>query len=76
MKGLILVCECGTLLRPSTHTGPKQLIPMANKPNIQHCIEDIRNARTTDSGVIQENVMREKVQELLGDGPNSPEEDS
>jgi len=51
-----------------THTGPKQLIPIANKPNILYCIEDLRDAGITDIGIILGNVMPEKVQEFLGDG--------
>ena len=58
----------GTRLRPLTHTGPKQLIPIANKPNIQYCIEDLREAGIADIGIILGNVMPEKVQEFLGDG--------
>ena len=68
MKGLVLSGGYGTRLRPLTHTGPKQLIPIANKPNIQYCIEDLRNAGITEIGIILGNVMPEKVQEFLGDG--------
>lgn len=68
MKGLILAGGSGTRLRPLTHTGPKQLIPIANKPNILYCLEDLREAGVTDIGVILGNNMPEKVRELLGDG--------
>ncbi len=68
MKGLILAGGSGTGLRPLTHTGPKQLIPIANKPNILYCLEDIRNAGIKDIGVILGENMPEKVRELLGDG--------
>ena len=68
MKGLVLAGGFGTGLRPLTHTGPKQLIPIANKPNIQYCIEDLRDAGITDIGVILGTVMPEKVREFLGDG--------
>jgi len=68
MKGLVLSGGYGTRLRPLTHTGPKQLIPIANKPNILYCIEDLRDAGITDIGIILGNVMPEKVQEFLGDG--------
>ena len=68
MKGLILAGGNGTRLRPLTHTGPKQLIPIANKPNILYCLEDLRDAGITDIGVILGNNMPEKVRELLKDG--------
>ena len=68
MKGLVLSGGYGTRLRPLTHTGPKQLIPIANKPNILYCIEDLRDAGILDIAVILGNVMPEKVQEFLGDG--------
>jgi len=68
MKGLILAGGSGTRLRPLTHTGPKQLIPIANKPNILYCLEDLRDAGITDIGVILGNNMPEKVRELLKDG--------
>lgn len=68
MKGLILAGGSGTRLRPLSYTGPKQLIPIANKPNILYCLEDIRQAGIREIGVILGNNMPEKVQELLGDG--------
>ncbi|UCD92579.1 MAG: glucose-1-phosphate thymidylyltransferase [Methanobacteriota archaeon] len=68
MKGLILAGGAGTGLRPLTHTGPKQLIPIANKPNILYCLEDVRDAGITEIGVILGENMPEKVEELLGDG--------
>ncbi len=68
MKGLILAGGAGTRLRPLTHTGPKQLIPIANKPNILYCLEDLRDAGITDIGVILGDNQPEKVRELLKDG--------
>ena len=41
MKGIILHGGHGTRLRPLTHTGPKQLLPIANKPMSQYCLESI-----------------------------------
>ena len=68
MKGLVLAGGAGTRLRPFTHTGPKQLIPIANKPNILYCLEDLRDAGITDIGIILGDNQPEKVQELLKDG--------
>ena len=68
MKGLILAGGNGTRLRPLTHTGPKQLIPIANKPNILYCLEDLRDAGITDIGIILGNNMPDMVRELLKDG--------
>lgn len=68
MKGLILAGGYGTKLRPLTHTGPKQLIPIANKPNILYCVEDLKEVGIKDIGVILGNIMPEKVKEFLGAG--------
>lgn len=68
MKGLILSGGRGTRLRPITHTGPKQLVPVANKPVIQYAIEGLREAGVTDIGVVLGNFGREAIQEFLGDG--------
>jgi glucose-1-phosphate thymidylyltransferase len=68
MKGLILSGGHGTRLRPLTHTGPKQLIPIANKPVLFYAIEDLAEAGVKDIGIILGTNMPEKVQEAVGDG--------
>lgn len=68
MKGIILSGGKGTRLRPITHTGPKQLVPVANKPVIQYAVEDLKAAGITDIGVVLGNKGRTAIQEFLGDG--------
>lgn len=68
MKGLILSGGTGSRLRPITHTGPKQLIPVANKPVLEYAVDDLREAGITDIGVVLGNVGRDEIQALLGDG--------
>lgn len=68
MKGIILAGGRGTRLRPITHTGPKQLVPVANKPVLQYAVEDLRDAGITEIGVILGNLGRDEIQEFLGDG--------
>ncbi len=68
MKGIILHGGHGTRLRPLTHTGPKQLLPIANKPMSQYALEDFREAGITDIGIIIGDVYPEKVREYYGDG--------
>jgi glucose-1-phosphate thymidylyltransferase len=68
MKGIILHGGHGTRLRPLTHTGPKQLLPIANKPMSQYCIESIREAGITDIAIIIGGLGSNKVKEYYGDG--------
>ncbi len=68
MKGVILHGGHGTRLRPLTHTGPKQLIPVANKPISQYVLEDMRNAGIRDIAIIIGGIMPEKVKDYYGDG--------
>lgn len=68
MKGVLLSGGTGSRLRPITHTGPKQLVPVANKPVLEYAIEDLNTAGITDIGVILGNKGRDEIQELLGDG--------
>ena len=68
MKGVILAGGKGTRLRPITHTGPKQLIPIGNKPVIKYAIDDLREAGIDEIGVVLGNVGRDEFQNYLGDG--------
>jgi len=68
MKGLILAGGTGSRLRPITHTGPKQLVPVANKPVIQYGIEDLRDAGIDEIGVVLGEKGRDDIQAFLGDG--------
>ena len=68
MKGVVLHGGAGTRLRPLTHTGPKQLIPIANKPMSLYAIEALREAGVTDIAIILGTIAPEKVQEYYGGG--------
>ena len=68
MKGIILHGGHGTRLRPLTHTGPKQLLPIANKPMSQYCIEAIRDCGINDIAIIIGGIGSQKVKEYYGDG--------
>ena len=68
MKGIILHGGHGTRLRPLTHTGPKQLIPIANKPMSQYALEDLKNSGITDIAILVGDIYPEKVKGYYGDG--------
>ncbi|MCO8267470.1 glucose-1-phosphate thymidylyltransferase [Haloferax sp. AB510] len=68
MKGVLLSGGTGSRLRPITHTGPKQLVPVANKPVLEYAVEDLKEAGITEIGVILGHKGREEIQDLLGDG--------
>jgi glucose-1-phosphate thymidylyltransferase len=68
LKGVILHGGHGTRLRPLTHTGPKQLIPVANKPISQYVLEDLRDSGVKEIAIILGDIHPEKVKEHYGDG--------
>src|SRR3989338_567954 len=68
MKGIILHAGHGTRLRPLTHTGPKQLLPIANKPMSEYCVESIRETGVTDIAIIIGGIGADKVREYYGTG--------
>ena len=70
MKGVILHGGHGTRLRPLTHTGPKQLLPIANKPMSQYCIESLREAGIIDIAIIIGGLGSNKVKEYYENGEN------
>tara|TARA_Y100000741_G_scaffold348714_1_gene317107 strand:+ start:1121 stop:2200 length:1080 start_codon:yes stop_codon:yes gene_type:complete len=68
MKGIILHGGHGTRLRPLTHTGPKQLLPIANKPMSQYCLDAIAETGITEIAIIVGGIGSNKVREFYGDG--------
>ncbi|HXP18938.1 MAG TPA: glucose-1-phosphate thymidylyltransferase [Streptosporangiaceae bacterium] len=67
MKALVLSGGTGTRLRPLSHTMPKQLVPVANKPVLFHCLESIRDAGITETGIIVGDLGTH-LRQAVGDG--------
>ncbi len=68
MKGIILHGGHGTRLRPLTHTGPKQLLPIANKAMSEYCLNAIRDCNISEIAIIVGGIGSNKVREYYGDG--------
>ena len=68
MKGIILHGGHGTRLRPLTHTGPKQLLPIANKPMSQYCVETLVEAGIVEIAFIVGGIGSDKVKDYYGNG--------
>jgi len=67
VKGLVLSGGKGTRLRPITHTGAKQLVPIANKPVLFYGLEALVEAGVTEIGIVVGDTA-EEVREAVGDG--------
>ena len=67
MKALILAGGAGTRLRPITHTGAKQLVPVANKPILFYGLEAMAEAGIVEVGVVVGDTA-EEMRAAVGDG--------
>ena len=68
MKGIILHAGHGTRLRPLTHTGPKQLLPIGNKPMSEYCIKSLSDSGITEIAIVIGGIGSNKVKEYYGNG--------
>ena len=67
MKGLILAGGSGSRLRPITHTGAKQLVPVANTPILFHGLRHMADAGIHEVGIVVGDTAAE-ITEAVGDG--------
>ncbi|MFF3333584.1 glucose-1-phosphate thymidylyltransferase [Streptomyces sp. NPDC002888] len=67
MKALVLSGGSGTRLRPFSYSMPKQLIPIANKPVLEHVLENIKALGVTEIGIIVGD-RAPQIQAVIGDG--------
>jgi len=68
LKGVILHGGLGTRLRPLTFSGPKQLIPVANKPISQYALEDLVSYGIKDVAIVLGDIFPDLVKQHYGDG--------
>jgi glucose-1-phosphate thymidylyltransferase len=66
MKGLVLSGGTGTRLRPFTYSMPKQLFPIANKPVLQYCLENLRDMGVGEIGIVV--GQNRQIERAFGDG--------
>ncbi|UNO40788.1 glucose-1-phosphate thymidylyltransferase [Streptomyces sp. MST-110588] len=67
MKALVLAGGSGTRLRPLSHTMAKQLIPVAGRPVLMHCLADLAEIGVTEVGMII-GARGEETKKAVGDG--------
>ncbi|WP_456370573.1 bifunctional sugar-1-phosphate nucleotidylyltransferase/acetyltransferase [Geoglobus sp.] len=66
MQAVILAAGEGTRMRPLTYTKPKVMLPVANKPILQHVVENLIGAGV-DEVILVVGYREERVREHFGD---------
>ncbi len=67
MKAVILAAGEGSRMRPLTYTRPKVMLPIANKPILEHLLMEIKQAGIGEFIIIV-GYHDEQVREYFGDG--------
>ncbi len=67
MRAVILAAGEGTRMRPLTENRPKVMLPIANKPLLEHLIDAARAAGISDITLIV-GYKKEAIREYFGDG--------
>ena len=70
MKVLLLCGGEGTRLRPFTHSIPKQLLPVVNKPILYHILEWVATRTSLREMVLVTGENQRIFQQTVGDGSN------
>jgi mannose-1-phosphate guanylyltransferase len=67
LKAVLLVGGLGTRLRPLTNDRPKSIVPVLNRPVLEHTIAYLKQYGIVDI-IITLNYMPEVIEEYFGDG--------
>ncbi|MFJ6806468.1 glucose-1-phosphate thymidylyltransferase [Streptomyces anulatus] len=67
MKALVLAGGSGTRLRPFSHSMPKQLVPVANRPVLAHVLDGVRELGVAEIGIVVGDRAAE-IEAAVGDG--------
>lgn len=67
MKALVLSGGSGTRLRPITYALPKQLVPVAGRPVLEHVLEKVASLGVREAGVVV-GERAEDIAAAVGDG--------
>lgn len=67
MKAIVLAAGYGKRLRPHTHYGPKQMLPIANKPVLEYVIDQVRDAGIRDVCLVI-GEESDAIRDYLADG--------
>lgn len=68
MKALVLCAGRATRLRPLSHTIPKSVIPLANRPILHHILDQITTAGITEIGIVISPETEGPLRTAAGDG--------
>ncbi len=67
MKAMILAAGVGSRLDPLTRVTPKPMVPIVNKPNIEHIVELLARHGFTDI-MVNLHYLGDQIRRYLGDG--------
>jgi NDP-sugar pyrophosphorylase family protein len=68
MKAILLAGGKGTRLRPLTLHTPKPIVPIFDRPFLQHQIDLLRTVPEIDEVILSLNYQPRRIEELFGDG--------
>jgi glucose-1-phosphate thymidylyltransferase len=67
MKALVLSGGSGTRLRPFSYSMPKQLIPIGNRPVLEHVLDNVRSVGAREVGLVVGD-RADEVRAVVGNG--------